>query len=68
MGTIKENPNDIQIKQAKSTRPDDLKNDQRKEYNDINRKKEKKANGDPDEGAVNDEPFDSESNNIHSKR
>jgi hypothetical protein len=68
MGTIKKNPNDLQLKEAKTTRPGDIKNVQAKLTKAILNKKEKKLKGSEDEGAVNDEPFDARTNNIHQKR
>jgi hypothetical protein len=68
MGTIKKNPNDLQLKEAKTTRPGDIKNPQAKHTKAIESKKEKKVKGSEDEGAVNDKPFDARTNNIHQKR
>ena len=68
MGSIKKNPNDLQLKEAKTTRPKDIKNPQAKLTKAIQSKKEKKVKGSDDEGAVSDKPFDARSNNIHQKR
>jgi len=68
MGTIKKNPNDLQIREAKTTRPGQLEKSQTKLTQAIQKKKSKKVKGSNDEGAVNDEPFDAKSNNMHQKR
>jgi len=68
MGTIKKNPNDLQIKQAKSTRPEDLEVEKLREFREIKKRKPKKVAGDKDEGAVDEQPFDAQTNNIHRKR
>lgn len=68
MGTIKENPNDLQTKEAKTTRPGTIDKDKNKEYREIESAKEKKVTGDPDEGASDEKPFDAKTNNIHQKR
>jgi hypothetical protein len=68
MGTIKENPNEVQNRQAKTTRPGSIEKSKDKEYREIQQKKEKKVKGDPDEGAADEIPFDSRSNNMHQKR
>jgi hypothetical protein len=68
MGTTKENPNDRQIKEAKTTRPDSLKKSKDKENQAIQNNKPRKVAGDKDEGAADDSPFDAKSNNIHQKR
>ncbi len=68
MGTIKENPNDVQTRQAKSTRPGSIEKSKNKEYREIQQKKEKKVNGSPDEAASDEKPFDARSNNMHQKR
>jgi len=68
MGTIKKNPNDLQIREAKTTRPGQLEKSQTKLTQAIQKKKSKKVKGSDDEGAVNDEPFDAKSNNMHQKR
>jgi len=68
MGTIKKNPNDLQIREAKTTRPGKLEKSQTKLTQAIQKKKSKKVKGSDDEGAVNDEPFDAKSNNMHQKR
>ena len=68
MGTIKKNPNDLQIKEAKTTRPGSLEKSGKKLTQEIQRKKPKKVRGSEDEGAVSDKPFDAKSNNMHQKR
>jgi hypothetical protein len=68
MGTVKKNPNDLQNSEAKTTRPGDVKMSQTKLTREIKDKKPKKVKGSEDEGAVNEEPFDARSNNIHQKR
>jgi hypothetical protein len=68
MGTIKENPNDLQIKEAKTTRPGSIERTKDKEYREIQQKKEKKVKGETDEGAADEKPFDARSNNMHQKR
>ena len=68
MGTIKKNPNDLQLKEAKTTRPGELEKSQKKLTQEIQKKKSKKVKGSDDEGAVNDKPFDARSNNMHQKR
>ena len=68
MGTLKENPNDRQIREAKSSRPGSLEKTQAKLNQEIQRKKAKKVKGSDDEGAVNEKPFDAKSNNMHQKR
>lgn len=68
MGTIKKNPNDVQIRQSKTTRPGSLEKSKEKEYQEIVKKRERRVEGDPDEGAADENPFDAKSNNIHGKR
>lgn len=68
MGTVKNNPNDLQLKEAKTTRPGALEKSQKKLTQAIKHKKPKKVKGSDDEGAVNDQPFDARSNNMHQKR
>jgi hypothetical protein len=68
MGTVKKNPNDLQLKEAKTTRPGELEKSQAKLTKAIQHKKEKKVKGDNDEGAVSEQPFDAKSNNMHQKR
>jgi hypothetical protein len=68
MGTIKENPNDRQTKEAKTTRENDIEKSNAKMTQAINKKKPKKVVGDLDEGAANEAPFDAKSNNMHQKR
>jgi hypothetical protein len=68
MGTIKENPNDLQEKEAKTTRPGTIDKDKNKEYREIVNAKEKKVKGDPEEGASDEKPYDAKTNNIHQKR
>jgi hypothetical protein len=68
MGTIKKNPNDLQIREAKSTRPGSLEKSSAKLNQEIQHKKSKKVKGSDDEGAVSDKPFDAKSNNMHQKR
>ena len=68
MKTVKENPNDRQISEAKTTRPGSIEKSNDKEYREIQQKKEKKVKGDRDEGAADEKPFDARSNNMHQKR
>jgi hypothetical protein len=68
MGTVKKNPNDLQLKEAKTTRPGELEKSQTKLTQEIQRKKPKKVKGNDDEGAADDKPFDARSNNMHQKR
>lgn len=68
MGTIKKNPNDVQIRQSKTTQPDSIEKSKEKEYQEILTKRERQVEGDPDEGAGDENPFDAKSNNIHGKR
>jgi hypothetical protein len=66
--TEKENPNNLQTEEAKSTRPGDIERDLVKEYQEIIEKKPKNVEGEKDEGAADNEPFDAKNNNIHQKR
>ena len=68
MGTEKENPNDRQTREAKTTRPGSMEKSRTKQNQAIKDKKPKKVKGSEDEGAVSEEPFDARSNNIHQKR
>jgi len=68
MGTVKENPNDRQTREAKTSRPDSLEKSQAKLNREIQEKKPKKVKGSNDEGAVSEKPFDAKSNNMHQKR
>jgi hypothetical protein len=68
MGTIKENPNKLQIKEAKSTRDNDIEKSKTKLNQAIQKNKPKKVSGGNDEGAADEVPFDAKSNNIHQKR
>ena len=68
MGTIKKNPNDLQIEQAKTTRPGDQEKSQKKLTQAIQHKKPRKVKGSEDEGAADEKPFDAKSNNMHIKR
>jgi hypothetical protein len=68
MGTIKENPNDRQIKEAKSTRENNLEKSKAIQNQEIKKKKPKKVIGDKDEGTADETPFDAKSNNMHQKR
>lgn len=68
MGTVKKNPNDLQTKEAKSTRPASIGKSKEKLNREIEKNKPKKVKGDPDEGAADEEPFDARSNNMHRKR
>ena len=68
MGTVKENPNERQTREAKTTRPRDVEKSQTKLTQEIQHKKPKKVKGNEDEGAVNEKPFDAKSNNMHQKR
>jgi hypothetical protein len=68
MGTVKENPNNRQIREARTSRPGSLEKSQDKLNQEIQHKKAKKVKGNDDEGAVNEKPFDAKSNNMHQKR
>jgi hypothetical protein len=68
MGTVKENPNKLQIKEAKTTRPHDLEKSKDREYRQIQKEKPKKVKAGKDHGAGDEEPFDAINNNIHKKR
>jgi hypothetical protein len=68
MSTIKKNPNDIQIKEAKSTRVGDPENEKSRESREIQKRKPREVEGTQDEGAADEQPFDARSNNIHQKR
>jgi hypothetical protein len=68
MGTVKKNPNDLQLKEAKTTRPGDSEKSQTKLTQQIQHKKPKKVKGSKDEGAVSEKPFDARSNNMHQNR
>jgi hypothetical protein len=68
MGTVRENPNDRQTREAKTSRPGSLEKSQAKLNQEIQHKKPKKVKGSDDEGAVNEKPFDAKSNNMHQKR
>jgi hypothetical protein len=68
MGTVKENPNDRQIKEAKSTKENDIEKSKAKLNQAIKKKKPKKVVGDKDEGAADEAPFDAKTNNMHQKR
>jgi hypothetical protein len=68
MGTVKENPNDRQIREAKSSRVNNIEKSKAKLNQAIKKKKPKKVFGDKDEGAADGTPFDAKSNNMHQKR
>ena len=68
MDTVKENPNDRQTREAKTTRPGSLEKSQVKLNEAIQHKKPKKVKGSEDEGAASEKPFDARSNNMHQKR
>ena len=68
MGTVKENPNDLQIKEAKTTRENSIEKSKAKLNQEIQKKKPKKVTGGKDEGAADEAPFDAKSNNMHQKR
>ena len=68
MGTVKKNPNDLQIEQAKTTRSGDQDKSQKKLTEAIQHKKPRKVKGSEDEGAADEKPFDARSNNMHQKR
>ncbi len=68
MGTVKENPNDRQTREAKTTRPGSLEKSRAKLNQEIQHKKSKKVKGSDEEGAVSEKPLDAKSNNIHQKR
>ena len=68
MGTVKENPNDRQTREAKTSRPGSLEKSQAKLSQELQHKKPKKVKGSEDEGAVSEKPFDAKSNNMHQKR
>jgi hypothetical protein len=50
------------------SRPGSIKKAQDKEYQEIIKAKEKKTEGNPDDGAADGEPFDAKHNNMHGKR
>jgi len=68
MGSKKKNPNEVQIRQTKTTRPCSVEESKAGEYQEILGKKEMKVKADPDEGAADEQPFDAKSNNMHQKR
>ena len=68
MGTIKKNPNDLQIKEAKTTRPGSIEKSNAKLNKEIKKNKPKEVKASKDEGAADEEPFDAKTNNIHQKR
>jgi hypothetical protein len=68
MGTIKENPNNLQLKEAKTTRPGSLQKAKAKLDKEIEKKKPRKVAGNKDEGAADQTAFDARSNNMHQKR
>ena len=68
MGTIKKNPNDLQIKEAKSTRPGSIEKSNARLTKEIKKNSPKKVKGKKDEGVADEEPFDARSNNMHQKR
>jgi fatty acid-binding protein DegV len=68
MGTVKKNPNEIQIKEAKSTRPKSIEKLKAKLNQEIQKNKPKNLVANKDEGAADEEPFDARSNNMHQKR
>jgi hypothetical protein len=68
MGTIKPNPNERQIREAKTTRPGSLQKSKSMEEQEIRKNKPIKVKAPPDEGAADETPFDSKKNNIHQKR
>ena len=68
MGSLRKNPNDLQIKEAKSTDDGHLEKAKSKEYNEIQKNKPKKVEGTRGEGAADEQPFDARSNNMHQKR
>jgi hypothetical protein len=68
MGTVKENPNDLQIKDAKTTGKESIEKSRARLNQAVQKKKPKKVIGDKDEGAADEAPFDAKSNNIHQKR
>lgn len=68
MCVAKENPNNLQIEEAKSTRPKDAAKLKAKLYKETQRKQPKKVAGNKDEGSADETPFDSKSNNMNQKR
>jgi hypothetical protein len=68
MGTVKKNPNDVQIKQAKTTRIGSIEKSKSREEKEIQDKKSKRVPADKDEGAADESPFDAKSNSMHMKR
>ena len=68
MGTVKDNPNDRQTREAKTTRPGSLEKSHAKINQEIQHKKPKKVKGSEDEAAASEKPFDAKSNNMHQKR
>jgi hypothetical protein len=68
MGTVKTNPNERQIREAKTTRPGSLQKSKSMEDREMQDRKPTKVKGAPDEGAADETPFDAKKNNIHKKR
>jgi hypothetical protein len=68
MGTVKENPNDLQTKEAKTTRPKSIEKSEANLTAEIQKKRPRKVKGQKDEGAADEEPFDARGNNMHQKR
>lgn len=68
METVKKNPNDVQIKQAKTTRIGSIEKSKSREEKEIQYKKSKRVPADKDEGAADESPFDAKSNSMHMKR
>ncbi len=68
MKTVNENPNDRQIREAKTTRSGSIEKSKDKGIQGNSAKEGKKVKGGSDEGAADDKPFDARSNNMHQKR
>jgi hypothetical protein len=68
MGTVKENPNDLQTKEAKTTRKNSMEKSKTELNQEIQKKKPRKVAGGKDEGVADEKPFDAKSNNMHQKR
>ena len=68
MGTFKKNPYELQIKEAKSTRPGSIEKSNARLTEEIKKSSPKKVKGKKDEGAADEEPFDARTNNMHQKR
>jgi hypothetical protein len=68
MESIKANPNERQIREAKTTRSYSLQKSKSREDREILEKKPRKVKGQRDDGAADEKPFDAKTNDIHQKR